>query len=199
MKHAVLLACLLGLAGTASGEPPSRIVSTSPGITEVLFALGLGNRIVGVSTYCRYPEAAQSLPKVGTFLRPNTELIARLRPDLAVVGRGGSDVPRQLAAVGVRSLTVQHAQTLDDVYSMIRALGRAAGVDARAEALVGEITGRLDRVRADARARAPRKVLIIVGRSPGSLTDLVAVGRGSFLDELATLAGGLNVLSDPAL
>jgi iron complex transport system substrate-binding protein len=199
MKHAVLLACLLGLAGTASGEPPSRIVSTSPGITEVLFALGLGNRIVGVSTYCRYPEAAQSLPKVGTFLRPNTELIARLRPDLAIVGRGGSDVPRQLAAVGVRSLTVQHAQTLDDVYSMIRALGRAAGVDARAEALVGEITGRLDRVRADARVRPPRKVLIIVGRSPGSLTDLVAVGRGSFLDELATLAGGLNVLSDPAL
>jgi iron complex transport system substrate-binding protein len=199
MKHAVLLACLLGLAGTASAQGPSRIVSTSPGVTEVLFALGLGDRVVGVSTYCRYPDAAQSLPKVGTFLRPNTELIARLRPDLAVVGRGGSDVPRQLGAVGVRSLTVQHAQTLNDVYSMIRALGRAAGVDARAVALVNEIAGRLDRVRADARARAPRKVLIIVGRSPGSLSDLVAVGHGSFLDELATLAGGLNVLSDPAL
>jgi iron complex transport system substrate-binding protein len=165
----------------------------------VLFALGLGDRVVGVSAYCRYPDAARSLPKVGTFLRPNTELIARLHPDLAIVGRGGNDVPRQLAAVGVRSLTVRHAQTLDDVYAMIRSLGRAAGVDARAEGLVGEIAARLDRIRADARARGPRKVLIVVGRSPGSLTDLVAVGRGSFLDELATLAGGLNVLSDPAL
>jgi iron complex transport system substrate-binding protein len=199
MKRAVLIACLLGLAGAASAESPSRIVSTSPGITEVLFALGLGGRVVGVSTYCRYPDAVQSLPRVGTFLRPNTELIARLRPDLAIVGRGGSDVSRQLAAVGVRSLAVEHAQTLDDVYSMIRVLGRAAGVDGRAEALVGEIAGRLDRIRADAHTRVPRKVLIVVGRSPGSLTDLVAVGRGSFLDELTTLAGGLNVLSDPAL
>ncbi len=199
MSSAVLIACLFGLTAAASVKPPARIVSTSPGITEVLFALGLGDRVVGVSTYCRYPDATQSLPKVGTFLRPNTEIIARLRPDLAIVGRGGSDIPRQLAVVGVRSLTVQHAQTLNDVYSMIRALGRAAGVDARAEALVGEIAGRLDRVGAAARVPARRKVLIIVGRSPGSLTDLVAVGRDSFLDELATLAGGLNVLSDPAL
>src|SRR5260221_6540921 len=64
---------------------PARIVSTSPSITETLFALGLGDRVVGVSTYCRFPAAAAKLPKVGTFLKPDAELIAGLRPDLVIV------------------------------------------------------------------------------------------------------------------
>ena len=67
---------------------PARIVSTSPSITETLFALGLGDRVVGVSTYCRYPEVVKTLPKVGTFLRPDAEVIARLRPDLVIVHAG---------------------------------------------------------------------------------------------------------------
>jgi ABC-type hemin transport system substrate-binding protein len=199
MKRLILVACLLCTPAIAGAQPPSRIVSTSPSITEVLFALGLGDRVVGVSTYCRYPAAAMALPKVGTFLRPSTEVIARLRPDLAVVSRGANDVPRQLSVLGIRSITVNEARTLGDVYSMIRELGRAAGVELRAETLVGDIQDRLDRVRADARTRPERKVLVVVGRSPGSLTDLVAVGRGSFLNELVTIAGGVNVLSDPAL
>jgi iron complex transport system substrate-binding protein len=199
MKGVFILWWLLTLASTATAQTPPRIVSTSPSITEVLFALGLGDRIVGVSTYCRYPEAAQALPKVGTFLRPHAELIARLRPDLAIVGRGSNDVQRQLTALGIQSLTVDHAQTLGDVYAMVRALGRAAGVAARAEALVRDIEGRLDRVRVDARSRPTRKVLIILGRSPGTLTDLVAVGHGSFLNEIVTIAGGVNVLGDPQL
>src|SRR5688572_365570 len=120
MRRLLLVVCLLGLQWPAEAQRTSRIVSTSPSITEVLFALGLGDRVVGVSTYCRYPAAALPLPKVGTFLRPNTEVIARLRPDLAVVGRGGHDVPRQLEAVGIRSITVNDARTLADVYAMIR-------------------------------------------------------------------------------
>jgi iron complex transport system substrate-binding protein len=199
MKHVVLVAYLLSIPGPADAQRPSRIVSTSPSITEVLFALGLGDRVVGVSAYCRYPAAAMTLPKVGTFLRPSTELIARLRPDLAVVSPAGSDAPRQLAVLGIPSIAVSDARTLGDVYSMIRALGHAAGVEARAEMLVGEIQSRLDRIRAAARTQPVRKVLVVVGRSPGSLSDLVAVGRGSFLTELVTIAGGINVLNDPAL
>jgi iron complex transport system substrate-binding protein len=195
-----MTACLaIGIAAAVFAQPPSRIVSTSPGITEVLFALGLGDRVVGVSTYCRYPAAAASLPKVGTFLRPNAELIARLRPDLAVVNRAGNDVARQLTALGIPSHTVDAAQTLADIYAMIRGLGHAASVEPRAAALVADIDSRLARVRADARTRPARKVLLIVGRSPGSLTDLVAVGRGSYLNELVSIAGGVNVLGGPGL
>src|SRR5471030_2298260 len=85
---------------------PARIVSTSPSITETLFALGLGDRVVGVSTYCRYPEIVKTLPKVGTFLRPDTEVIARLHPDLVIVYAGPHDVVRQLTALGIESVTV---------------------------------------------------------------------------------------------
>ena len=81
-----------GLTGDGGGTatPPMRIVSTSPSITESLFALGLGPRVVGVSNFCRYPAAALTLPKVGSYLRPDTEVIARLRPDLVLLSRGAA-------------------------------------------------------------------------------------------------------------
>ena len=109
----------MAAAGIADAQPEvARIVSTSPSTTEVLFALGLGNRVVGVSVYCRYPAAAEALPKVGNFLRPNTEVIARLRPDLVIVGRGSNDVPRQLAELGIPTITFDDARTLESVYSI---------------------------------------------------------------------------------
>ena len=88
VRRGVVIA-LLVLFASATGwsQPqaiPARIVSTSPSITETLFALGLGDRVVGVSTYCRYPAAVAALPKVGTFLKPDAETIARLKPDLVV-------------------------------------------------------------------------------------------------------------------
>src|SRR5471030_2034061 len=76
---------------------PARIVSTAPGITETLFALGLGDRVVGVSTYCRFPASVLALPKVGTFLKPDAELIARLRPDLVLVQPGPSGIEARLS------------------------------------------------------------------------------------------------------
>jgi iron complex transport system substrate-binding protein len=177
---------------------PARLVSTSPSITETLFALGLGDRVVGVSTYCRYPDAALRLPKVGSFMRPDAELIARLRPDLVIVHAGPHSVPQQLAALDIASITVDRG-TLAGVYSSIRAIGAAAGAADRAARLIADIEARLAAVRRSASTRAPRKVLVIVGRQPGTLGDLIAVGRGSYLTDLVTIAGGINVLDDPRL
>ena len=84
---------------TLGAAPSARIVSTSPSITETLFALGLGDRVVGVSTFCRFPAAAVTLPKIGTFLRPDAELIARLRPDLVVIHAGPSGIEQRLSAL----------------------------------------------------------------------------------------------------
>lgn len=182
----------------AQAAPATRIVSTSPSITETLFALGLGDRVVGVSSFCRFPAAVIRLPKVGSFLRPDTELIARLRPDLVIVHAGPNDVPRQLSSLGVTSITVDRG-TLASVYSSIRKIGAAAGVGDRAEKLVAELQGRLNAVHAAAAKRPARKVLVIMGRQPGTLSDLVAVGRGSYLNDIVTLAGGVNVLDDPRL
>ncbi len=176
----------------------ARIVSTSPSITETLFALGLGDRVVGVSSFCRFPADVVRLPKVGSFLRPDTELIARLRPDLVIVHTGPNDVPRQLSTLGVTSIAVERG-TLASVYSSIRAIGTAAGVGDRAEALVVRLQGRLNAVRAAAATRPAKKVLVIMGRQPGTLSDLIAVGRGSYMNDLVTVAGGVNVLDDPRL
>jgi len=177
---------------------PARIVSTSPSITETLFALGLGDRVVGVSTYCRYPEIVKTLPKVGTFLRPDAEVIARLRPDLVIVNAGPHDVVRQLATLGIQSVTVDRG-TLPSVYSSIRAIGTAAGAGDRAEQVVVELQRHLDRVRAAVAGRSRKKVLLIVGRRGGTLTDLVGVGGGSYLSDLVDIAGGVNVLGGPGL
>jgi iron complex transport system substrate-binding protein len=182
----------------AAAQAPARIVSTSPSITETLFALGLGSRVVAVSRFCRFPAEVAALPTVGTFLEPDAELIARLNPDLAIVNPKANDIDRRLKTLRIPFVTVEQGG-LDRVYSSIRIIGDAAGIPARATALIAEIDGRLDRVTAGVTGRRPQRVLLIVGRRPGTLTDLVAVGRGSYMSDLAAIAGGVNVLADPGL
>lgn len=206
---AVLIACLWASAlhgsafaargfGEARAQVPARIVSTSPSITETLFALGLGDRVVAVSQYCRYPAEAAALPKVGTFLRPDVELIARLRPDLTIVHPGPNGVERRLSILKIPSVTVEHG-SLSSVFSSIRIIGAAAGASDRASALVATLEARLQRIRTAVAGQRPQRVLLIVGRRPGTLTDLVAVGRNSYMSDLATIAGGVNVLSQDGL
>jgi iron complex transport system substrate-binding protein len=183
----------------AVAEPPHRIVSTSPSITETLFALGVGERVVGVSRYCRYPPAVLALPKVGTFLKPDVELIARLSPDLVLIHASADGLEGRLSAVRLRSVSIDRDAGLAGVYASIGAIGEAAGVPERAHALLAEIQARLGHMRDAARTSAHPKVLLIVGRRPGTLADIVAVGRRGYLGELLEFAGGSNVLEDPNL
>jgi iron complex transport system substrate-binding protein len=199
------LATAESLSRDAAAKPPSpsagvpaRIVSTSPSVTETLFGLGLGDRVVGVSSYCRYPAEVAKLPKVGTFLRPNAETIARLTPDLVFVHTGPSATASQLASLGIKTAVVDR-ETLASVFTSIRAIGAAAGVPDRAERLQADVRAALDRVKASVARRPPRKVLIVVGRRTGTLTDMVAVGPGSYLHDVAAMAGGTNVLGNAAV
>lgn len=186
------------MAVHASAQAPARIVSTSPTVTEMLFALGLGDRVVGVSRYCRYPEAVKTLPKIGTFLKPDAELIARLRPDLVVIHASHTATAQRLASLSIRTVTVDRG-TLASVFSTTRAIGAATGVADRADALVRNLEQQLARVRQAVAGRPPKRVLIVVGRRSGTLTDLIAAGHGTYLHDLAGIAGGVNVLDDPAL
>jgi iron complex transport system substrate-binding protein len=192
----ILLLCLGG--ATLGAAQSARIVSTSPSITEILFALGLGDRVVGVSTFCRFPPAVGSLPKIGTFLRPDAELVARLRPDLVVIHAGPSGIEQRLSALRIPFVTVERGR-LSGVYSSIRTIATAAGVPDRAGTLIAELESRLQRVRAGVAGRRPQRALLVVGRRAGTLTDLIAVGRESYLTDLLTIAGGVNVLADGGL
>ena len=152
MRAAVLAAAALaGFAGMLRAEP-RRIVSAAPGITETLFALGLGSRVVGVSQYCRYPAEARALPKVGGYLRPDVEAIVALRPDLVIVQYAPNRVVAQLGRLKIDVLELEHGN-LAHTLAMIRLIGERTGAAGKAAALAGDIRARLDGVRRRAAGR----------------------------------------------
>jgi iron complex transport system substrate-binding protein len=189
-----LLATLSGCtrAGAGPGAQPARIVSTSPSITEILYELGLGDRVVGVTTYCHYPPEAAKKPKIGDFLHPNLERIVGLRPDLVISESTGvrGSVQLTLPALEVRNGSVA------EILEAIDTIGRAAGVPDRAERLAARIRSDLGAIsERTARLKHPR-VMFVAGRTPGRVEDIVVAGRGSHLDELIGIAGGVNVFRD---
>jgi len=186
--------CALALIPALRAAGPARIVSTSPSITETLFALGLGVRVVGVSTYCRFPPEVEKLPKVGSFLKPDPELIAGLRPDLVVVHEVGNGLDRRLGALRIPFIIVERG-SLASAFSSMRRIAAAAGVPERADTLIGDVQRRLDAIRRPAATAPKRRVLFIIGRRPGQLTDLIAIGPGSYINELIDIAGGTNVMA----
>jgi iron complex transport system substrate-binding protein len=194
-----LCALLVALFFTLSTRAqPSRIVSTFPSITETLFALGAGDRVVGVSTYCRYPPAVLLLPKVGTYTKPDPEKIALLRPDLVIIQRTANTLADRLSALGIRYLEVK-VGSLGEVYSMIRDIGGAIGAPTKADRLNGEIRSHFESFRAETRGKRKPTVLMVVGRTPGLLTNLIGVGPSAYLGELLEIAGGSNILTETAI
>lgn len=185
-------AAVAGAAGT-----PQRIVSTAPSITETLFAMGLGKRVAGVSTFCRYPAEAAALPKVGTFLNPSIEPILGLRPDLVIILKNPIQLGEKLAALNARVLEVQQ-ESVAQIESSIGTIAEATGAREEGAALVQRIRTGLDGVRERVRARPRRSAVFLVGRTPGALEGMVAVGGNSYLNEIIELAGGTNVFADAA-
>jgi iron complex transport system substrate-binding protein len=190
-----ILIVLLMTVVSLVAEQPRRIVSTSPSITETLFALGLGSRVVGVSTYCHFPAEVNRLPKVGTYLKPNVEVIARLKPDLVILQRLPNSAREQLRALSIPVAEIDSGDLRQNLDSIL-AIGKAAGAEPPARALIERINQQLAELRRSKSNQALRSVAFIVGRTPGSLEGLVVVGGGSYLSELMTVAGGRNVFAD---
>jgi cobalamin transport system substrate-binding protein len=186
---AAFMVATLAVVASATADLPKRIVSLAPGVTEILFALGAGGAVVGVSQYCDFPPAARRLPKVGTFLTPNVEAIAALRPDL-IIGPGLSSSRREvrtLEAMGYPTLTVND-DSLDAIEQSIALIGARIGDERSARRILGEIQAHIEEVHARLEGTKPRAVVMLVGHQP-----MVAVGRGTFLDDLLHLAGGDNI------
>ena len=188
------LAMLMSLAGCDGGARPMaggplRIVSLVPSVTETLFALGAGADVVGVSQYCDYPSEAAKLPKVGDFIAPNLEAIVALRPTL-VIGIATASDQRQvqaLKALGIPELMVND-DSVEQVEANIATIGEQIGRRAEAERLLETIKAQIAAVTTRLSKTKRLSVLMVVGHDP-----LVAVGSGTYLDELLTLGGGENI------
>lgn len=186
--------CLL-FAAAVSAQTPQRIVSAAPSITEMLYALGLGDRVVGVTEYCDFPPEVEQKAKIGSYLNPSMETIVAMRPDLAVVLEEHGALIEKLERVNVPVLAVQH-NDVAGIYASLRAVADRVGVRPEAERRIAEIRTALERVRTKSVGLKKRKTIFVIGRTPDTLSNLVCVGRGSFLNELIEAAGGINALAD---
>jgi iron complex transport system substrate-binding protein len=201
LASGTVLLLLFGLLQSAMAEDPrsrpQRIVSMAPSTTEILFALGLGDRVVGVSSYCDCPAAAKQITKVGGLVDPNYEQIVALRPDLTVLVTSHRAAQVELEKLRIRTLTTPH-QTIEDIHQAIRLIGAACGVKERADALLEGLASRATAVRRAVAGKRRRQVLICIGRDTGSgqLSGMYVAGRGGFYDEIIDLAGGVNAYQD---
>jgi iron complex transport system substrate-binding protein len=192
----LVLACAAGTHAPAQTAPvPRRIVSLIPATTEMLFAIGAGDRIVGVSSYDRFPADVARLPRLGGLLDPNVERLLALRPDLVIVYETQAELRQQLERAGVAMFRYEH-RALADVTRTMRALGERVGAGAAANAAADRIEEELERIRRESAGRARPKTLLVFGREPGTLRGIDASGGYGFLHDLLEIAGGSDVLSD---
>ncbi len=169
--------------------PPKKIVSLAPNITEILFALGLDEEIVGVSIHCNYPEKAKSRPRVGTYLSVDFERIVNLRPDLIIATGAGNpkDVVERLEELGLQTYVV-FPKNFDGILQSIIHIGQAVDREKQASMIIQNMESRKERiVRLTRRLNKP-KVFFQIGEAP-----IFTVGKGSFGDNLINLAGGENI------
>ena len=146
---ALVLAAACGGAPPAPPVmPPARVVSLAPSITEIVYALGAADRLVGVCAQCNYPEAAAQLPRVGGYLVPNVEAVVAARPDLVLVvpSPGNRDAVHAVERTGIRVVVVQD-RTLEDLWTSMRTVAAALDLAERGEGLVTDVQRRLEAVR----------------------------------------------------
>lgn len=172
-------------------QPARRIVSLSPATTELLFALGAGEYLVGRTRWCQDPPGVVDVPSVGEGLPPNVEAVVARRPDLVVLYHSPANAPavRRLEALGIATVNVR-TDRLADFARAARLLGTLLGRRDRADSLVARLHAALDSVAVPAGDAAP-SVAIIAWDSPP-----IVIGEGSFLSEIVTLAGLRNAFAD---
>ncbi|MBT9160581.1 MAG: Vitamin B12-binding protein [Dehalococcoidia bacterium] len=183
----------LGRTVTLEKEP-QRIVSVAPSNTEILFALGLGDRVIGVTTFCNYPEAALDIEKVGGWLPFDLERVVALEPDLVLAK--GAHYPKGIAALEEVGITVfvLAPKTLGRVLANIASVGEITGKGEEAIRLVTTLKERIDAITARTRPLTDEQrpgVLYVVWHDP-----LWVAGSGTFADDLIIKAGGKNIAHD---
>lgn len=168
-----------------------RIISLAPSTTEILFALGLDDEILGVSLFCNYPEKARTKDKVGTFSQPQIEKIIFLKPDLIFcTGLEQAVTVEQLRKLGLK-VYVSDPSNTKELFASIREIGMLTGRNEEAEGLIKNMQSGIEEINLKTKLipqGSKPKVFIEIWHDP-----LISAGKGSYIDELIMLAGGINI------
>ena len=181
--------------GGPSDEPPHRVVSLIPAVTEMLFAIGAGPQVVAVGSFDAYPPEVKKLPRVGALIDPDVERILALRPDLVVVFATQTTLREQLARAQIPMYVYDHAG-LADVFTTIRDVGARVGHDKAAADLTRRLVARIDAVRRRMTGRPRPRTLIVFDREKLALRGIYASGGIGFIHDMVDAAGGENVFAD---
>jgi len=169
--------------------PPQRIISVAPSVTEILFAIGLGEKVVGVSTYCNYPPEALEKEKIGSYIEPSLEKIVALQPDL-VIGSADGDLKafvNKLDQLGI-PVYITNPGSVSEVMISIQNIGEVTFSQLAAQKVVKSMRGKLQKIQEKIQGRPHSRVLHVMDYNP-----LISSGRGTFVDDLIRLAGGANI------
>jgi iron complex transport system substrate-binding protein len=190
-RHIILILILLAPISMASARTPDRIISLAPNITEILFALDMGNKIVGVTSFCDYPDDAKRKPKVGGMSNPSLETVVSLRPDIVVMTTDGNpkEFEERLHSLGIKTY-VFRARKLLELPDGIREMGAALGVKQKADELARKMKSALKGFVVIHHLSPQKRVLFIIWPEP-----LIVAGTGTEIDDAITLLGAENIAS----
>lgn len=178
----------LSLVTAVYAEPPKRIISLAPNMTEILFAMGLGDRIVGITNFCDYPEEAKKKQKIGGMSNPSLEAVVSLKPDIVVMTTDGNpkEFEERLHSLKIRTYVFK-ARRLLELPGGIRDLGTTLGVKNKADELAKEIEVKINKLAVGKNSKL-RKILFIVWPEP-----LIVAGPGTAIDDAITVLGYENI------
>lgn len=202
MQKWIAIALIISLAGCRQQPDASqtilphdvqRIVALSPSLSEAVFALGLGDRVVGVTAFADYPPEVKRLPKVGGYSEINTEAVFALNPDLVIALEQQNATVERLRSLGIPTATFTNDK-LEDIINMFSKMGTLLKREERARQLITEIEQTQQMLAAKTAGRPQRKVLVSVGRNMGTgeIGDVYVAGRNTIYGEIIELVGGIS-------
>ena len=175
----------------SSSDGPARVICGTPAVAEIVFALGCGDQVVGVSAFTDWPLEAATKPQIGGALSPNRERILKLEPGL-ILSQGKAEALGNWAQSKQIPFVTVPLDTLGDLHEAICTYASALGVEERGTRLWAELEGGWT----STFFNEPVSVFMAIGHAPGNLSGLMTTGPGTFLDELISRAGGRNVFAD---
>lgn len=191
----IILISLFFMDGCKTPSKKYGIVSIGPNITEILFQIGAGEKIIGIGDFDDYPPEIQNLPKVGTYISPNIEKITSLNPEMIITAGEIPQLINLANEINAKYYSIP-MDTLEEIYNGILKLGELTNHHSRAQKLVDEMKNKLKDIEEKTKNFEPVHTLLVVGREPRDISSIQVASGKSFLSEILKIAGGKNVFED---